>query len=75
MAVYKEQNKATMVDQELDEAKVVEGEWHTKFKAPYHHKLDGVGPVDNRPSTNKLHHFVEEKKKEKRKKEETNCDM
>ena len=21
-------------------------------------KLDGVGPVDNRPSTNKLHHFV-----------------
>ena len=27
-------------------------------------KLDGVGPVDNRPSTAKLHHFV-------RKKEET----
>ena len=22
------------------------------------YKLDGVGPVDNRPSTNKLHHFV-----------------
>ena len=22
-------------------------------------KLDGVGPVDNRPSTNKLHHFVQ----------------
>ena len=21
-------------------------------------KLDGVGPVHNRPSTNKLHHFV-----------------
>ena len=21
-------------------------------------KLDGVGPVDNRPSTDKLHHFV-----------------
>ena len=21
-------------------------------------KLDGVGPVDNRPSINKLHHFV-----------------
>ena len=21
-------------------------------------KLDGVGPVDNRPSTDKLHHFL-----------------
>ena len=21
-------------------------------------KLDGVGPVDNRPSTHKLHHYV-----------------
>ena len=26
-------------------------------------KLDGVGPVDNRPSTHKLHHFVKKKKK------------
>ena len=26
-------------------------------------KLDGVGPVDNRPSTNKLHHFVPPQKK------------
>ena len=25
-------------------------------------KLDGVGPVDNRPSTDKLHHFVRRKK-------------
>ena len=25
-------------------------------------KLDGVSPVDNRPSTNKLHHFVKQKK-------------
>jgi hypothetical protein len=24
-------------------------------------KLDGVGPVDNRPSTNKLHDFVRKK--------------
>ena len=24
-------------------------------------KLDGVGPVDNRPSTDKLHHFVKKK--------------
>ena len=23
-----------------------------------HYKLDGVGPVDNRPLTDKLHHFV-----------------
>ena len=23
--------------------------------------LDGVGPIDNRPSTNKLHHFVNKK--------------
>ena len=26
-----------------------------------HEKLDGVGRVDNRPSTNKLHHFVQKK--------------
>ena len=26
-------------------------------------KLDGVGPVDNRPSTDKLQHFVKKKKK------------
>ena len=26
-------------------------------------KLDGVGPVNNRPSTDKLHHFVQKKKK------------
>ena len=26
-------------------------------------KIDGVGPVDNRPSTDKLHHFFREKKK------------
>ena len=37
MVVYEEQYKTTMVDQELDEAKVVEVEWHTKSKAPYHH--------------------------------------
>ena len=24
-------------------------------------QLDGVGPVDNRPSTDKLHHFVRKK--------------
>ena len=26
-------------------------------------KLDGVGPIDNRPSTNKLQYFVKKKKK------------
>ena len=24
-------------------------------------KLDGVGPVDNRPSTDQLHHFAKKK--------------
>ena len=28
-------------------------------------KLDGVGPIDNRPSTNKLHHFVPPPQKKK----------
>ena len=32
--VYEEQYKGTMVHQEVDEAKVVEGEWHTKSNAP-----------------------------------------
>ena len=32
-------------------------------------KLDWVGAVDNRPSTNKLHHFVKKQNKTK------NCDM
>ena len=27
------------------------------------HKLDRVGPVDNRPSTNNLHQFVKKEKK------------
>ena len=34
-------------------------------------ELDGVGPVDNRPSTDKLHQIV--RKKEKKKK--VTCDM
>ena len=29
-------------------------------------KLDGVGPVDNRPSTDKLHHSVPKKQKNKK---------
>ena len=31
----------------------------------FHLKLDGVGPVDNRPSTDKLHQFVPPPKKNK----------
>ena len=32
------------------------------------YKLDGVGPVDNRPSTDKLHQIVKKKFKKKNKK-------
>ena len=42
-------------------------------------ELDGVGPVDNRPSTDKLHHFVRNKKKKKEEEKNNNnnwtCDM
>ena len=43
-----------------------------KLSAPwaYNRKLDGVGPVDNRPSTDKLHHFVKKNKK----KNKNTCD-
>ena len=30
-------------------------------------KLDGLGPVDNRPSTDKLHHFVQKTKQKNKK--------
>ena len=33
------------------------------FNEPF--KLDGVGPVDNRPSTHKFHHFVQKKQNKK----------
>ena len=29
------------------------------FYYQYSEKLDGVGPVDNRPSTDSLHHFIQ----------------
>ena len=32
-----------------------------------HNKLDGVGPVDNRPSTDKLHKIVKKKRKKEKK--------
>ena len=35
---------------------------YTAFKRVSKVKLDGVGPVDNRPSTDKLHQFVQKKK-------------
>ena len=37
-------------------------------------KLDGVGPVDNRPSTDKFHHFVQKTTTRTTKKKVT-CDM
>ena len=36
------------------------------IKNPSIRKLDGVGPVDNRPSTATLHHFVRKKKEKKK---------
>ena len=39
-------------------------------------KLDGVGPVDNRPSPEQLHHFVQKKQKNnKKKKKNLTCDI
>ena len=39
-------------------------------------KLDGVGPIDNIPCTNKLHHFVKKKKiKNKKYNWQLTCDM
>ena len=39
--------------------------WFLWPKTVYRHKLDGVGPVDNRPSTDKTNHFEEKNKKKK----------
>ena len=36
------------------------------FRFKMSQKLDGLGPIDNRPSTNKLHQFVQKKKKKKK---------
>ena len=47
---------------------------HTVFlyiEIPLDLILDGVGPVDNRPSTDKLHHFVQKRKE----KWHATCDM
>ena len=38
------------------------------------HKLDGVRPVDNRLSNNKLHHFVQRRRKNKKKMWHVTCD-
>ena len=37
----------------------------------YRLKLDGVGPNDNRPSTDKLHHLIKQTKNKNKK----NCHM
>ena len=37
--------------------------FHQKCPSTLTEKLDGVGPVDNIPSTNKLHQFVQKKEK------------
>ena len=43
------------------------------FTGKCHSNRDGLGQIDNRPSTNKLHHFVRKKKeKKKEEKEEEN---
>ena len=39
------------------------GLFNCNYKKESGNKLDGVGPVDNRPSTDKLHHFVQQQKK------------
>ena len=39
--------------------------WGTSW-CNYIIKLDGVGPVDNRPSTDKLHQFVKNEEEKKR---------
>ena len=44
------------------------GDCRTALATPGLLKLDGVGPVDNRPSTDYLHHFVQKEKKKRRRK-------
>ena len=39
--------------------------WKLTLRPAVIGKLDGVGPVDNIPTTNKLHHFVRKKEEEK----------
>ena len=38
-------------------------QWKQSHKNLHIHKLDGVGPINNRPSTDKLHHFIQKRKK------------
>ena len=42
-------------------------------RSTFTQKLDGVGPVDNRLSTEYLYHFVQKKKKKRKKK--ITCDL
>ena len=42
---------------------------------PLPKKLDGVGPVDNIPSADKLNHFVQKRRRKKKKKKgHVTCD-
>ena len=40
--------------------------FHTFFAEVCYSKLDGVGPIFNRSSTDKLHHFVRKKEEERK---------
>ena len=53
----------TLPNDKYDAPKEVCGERKLFYCPPK--KLDRVGPVDNRPSTNKLHHFVRQEEEEK----------
>ena len=48
-------------DDSINELMSDGGDCRTAPATPGLLKLDGVGPVDNRPSTDKLHHFVQKK--------------
>ena len=42
----------------------------TEMETNHDNKLNGVGPIDDRPSTDKLHQFVKENKTKKKNKRE-----
>ena len=54
--------------EETEDKDGTEGKYDTQdieYTRDTEDKLDGVGPVDNRPSTNQLHNFVHFLKKKK----------
>ena len=61
--MYMNENKCTYVHRSVHKYTLLKNqiiEGHIQVKV-FTSKLDGVGPVDNRPSTDKLHHFVKKK--------------